>query len=174
MGFSFTMLMKRRRSYGGVMSGFRPGPLFRAGGGMFEEVSAMDRQWGDISPDMIVNPLSSTRRVEKKGRKWGAVHDTNWDEILRENLEKIGANAPEQVKQVKIVDEAPSAEIMPETEDDHGHDLDADIVINNEEDLEKIMKDIKKMADEPEKLGESHLGVFIEPVPNGKWVNSQG
>jgi hypothetical protein len=138
---------------------------------MFEEVSAMDRQWGDISPDMVVNPLSSTRRVEKKGRKWGAVHDANWDEILRENLEKIGAKAPEPVQKI---DEAPSAEIMPEAEDGQGQDSAAEIVINNEEDLEKIMKDIKKMADDPEKLVESHLGVFIEPVPNGKWVNSQG
>jgi hypothetical protein len=146
-------------------------PVFRRSCGLFEEVSAMDRHGGDISPDIVVNPLSSTRRVEKKGRKWGAVHDANWDEILRENLEKIGAKVPEPVKKV---DEAPSAEIMPETKDDQGRDPDAEIIINNEEDLEKIMRDIKKMADDPEKLVESHLGVFIEPVPNGKWVNSQG
>jgi hypothetical protein len=138
---------------------------------MIGEVSTMDRQGSDISPDIVVNPLSSTRRVEKKGRKWGAVHDTNWDEILRENLEKIGANAPEPVKKV---DEAPSAEVVSESGDDQGHSLDAEITINNEEDFENIIKDIKRMADDPEKLIESHLGVFLEPVPNGKWVNSQG
>jgi hypothetical protein len=136
------------------------------------EVSATDGQSGDFSPQIIVNPLSPTRRVEKKGRKWKPVHDESWEEILRENLETMGAPEAEPAKKAGGIAEdggasqAPAETPLPERN--------AEFAINSEADFERVIMDIKKMADEPEKLVESHLGVFIEPVQPGKWINSQG
>jgi hypothetical protein len=137
----------------------------------FEEVSAMDRQW-DVSPDLIVSSISSTRRVEKKGRKWGTLEDTSWEEVLRENLEKEGVSAPEPVK---LPDDAQPAPVAEALEPAAGkRDQSAKLTINSQEEFLRVIDDIKKMADDPEKLVESHLGVFIEPVPAGKWINSTG
>jgi hypothetical protein len=132
----------------------------------------MDRQWGNLSPDLIVNPVSPTRRVEKKGRKWSSPHDTSWEEVLREKLEKEGVSAPEAVK---LPDDAQPVLVV-DVQESPGekHDHSAKLTINSEEEFLKVIDDIKKMADDPEKLVESHLGVFIEPVPAGKWVNSTG
>lgn len=138
----------------------------------FEEVSAMDRQWGDLSPGMIVNPISPTRRVEKKGRKLGTLEDTSWEEVLRENLEKEGVSAPEALKLPP--EDVQSAHVAEVVEVAEKRDYSAKLTINSEEEFKQVLEEIKKMADEPEKLVESHLGVFIEPVLSGKWVNSSG
>ena len=37
-----------------------------------------------------------------------------------------------------------------------------------------MMDDIRRRADEPERLLESHLGIFTEPAPPGKMLDSQG
>jgi hypothetical protein len=133
----------------------------------FREVSAMDRR-GD-APEISVNPLLSTRRVEKKGRKWRAVQDPSWDEALRENLEKIGAVAPETIKKTQEF-KGNAGETPGNFQSAH----DTELTINSAEDFEKVIDEIKKMADDPEKLVESHIKVFLEPVSNGKWVDSQG
>jgi hypothetical protein len=131
----------------------------------------MDRQGGDIIPEIAVSPISSTRRVEKKGRKWNDVQDLAWEETLRENLEKVGVKASEALKNV---DEFQSGRVALDVPGDVPVVLGDRLTINSEEEFETVIKDIRKLADNPEKLVESHLKVFIEPVANGKWVNSQG
>ncbi|MDR1019200.1 MAG: hypothetical protein LBL73_00445 [Synergistaceae bacterium] len=130
----------------------------------------MDRH-GDAPSDFFINPITPLRRVEKKGRKWRAVPDASWDETLRENLEKIGASAPEALKKTEEPKgEADDASPWNAPQNQGAEEL----MINSAEDFEKVIGEIKKMADEPEKLIESHIKVFIEPVSNGKWVDSQG
>jgi hypothetical protein len=118
---------------------------------------------------IYVNPASPTRRVEKKGRKWRALEDPSWDEALKEHLEKIGASAPEALKKnedLKVkTSEAPAG---------YEREQGTELCINSEEDFDKIIDEIKKMADDPEKLVESHIKVFTEPVSNGKLLDSQG
>jgi hypothetical protein len=130
----------------------------------------MDRH-GDSTSEIMVNPLSPIRRVEKKGRKWRALDDPSWDETFRENLEKVGVKPPEAPKRVEEFNGETQEQIPPE---ELPIDRDAELTINSREDFEKVLGEIKKMADDPEKLVESHIKVFIEPVSNGKWIDSQG
>jgi len=37
-----------------------------------------------------------------------------------------------------------------------------------------MMSEIRKLTDEPERLMESHLGVFTDPAPPGRVLNSRG
>jgi hypothetical protein len=131
----------------------------------------MDRQGRDIFPEFVVNPVSPIRRVEKKGRKWRELPDTSWEEMLRENLEKVGVNPPEPPLKVE---EFQGGGLEGEKAEEVPLGREAVLTIDSEEEFERVLDDIKKMADDPEKLVESHLKVFIEPVFNGKWVNSQG
>jgi hypothetical protein len=130
----------------------------------------MDRH-GDSASEIMVNPLSPIRRVEKKGRKWRALEDPSWDETFRENLEKVGVKPPEAPKRVEEFNEETREQVHPE---ELPIDRDAELTINSSEDFERVLGEIKKMADDPEKLVESHIKVFIEPVSNGKWIDSQG
>jgi hypothetical protein len=132
-------------------------------------VSAVDRH-GDEASGIFINPVSPTRRVEKKGRKWRTVQDPSWDEALRENLENVGVTAPEMFKKTEEF----RGETRESPEQVVRRDREAELSINSAEDFEKVIGEIKKMADEPEKLVESHIKVFIEPVSNGRWVDSQG
>jgi hypothetical protein len=124
-----------------------------------------------MSSEFIVNSLSSTRRIEKKGRKWGAVHDAAWEEALRENLENVGvvSSAP-----IRLIEEPETMETMREAPEEVELEAGAELEIKTEEEFAQVIKEIKKMADDPEKLVESHLGIFLDPVPPGKLLNSKG
>ncbi|MDR1514687.1 MAG: hypothetical protein LBS45_03250 [Synergistaceae bacterium] len=129
----------------------------------------MDRH-GDAASGFFINPVSPVRRVEKKGRKWRAIQDSSWEDTLRENLEKVGVTAPETLKKTEEFRGETQESPEPSVQRDH----ETELSINSAEDFEKVIGEIKKMADDPEKLIESHIKVFIEPVSNGRWVDSQG
>ena len=42
------------------------------------------------------------------------------------------------------------------------------------DEIDGMMNEIRRLTDEPERLLESHLGIFTEPAPPGKLINSQG
>lgn len=129
----------------------------------------MGKEVSESALDSAISPVSAARRIENKGRKGKAVPDASWDDVLRESLENVGVNPPKGIKQVEEPTE-PIAEMEPP----NGPDLENGLPVGDEPNFEDMIEEIKKMANEPEKLVESHLGVFIEPVQPGKWVNSQG
>ncbi|MDR0648695.1 MAG: hypothetical protein LBF92_05115 [Synergistaceae bacterium] len=129
----------------------------------------MDRHQ-DAPSDFSIIPVTPLRRVEKKGRKWRAVPDASWDEAFRENLEKVGVSAPEALRKTEEFRGGADDAALWDAPRDQG----AELTIESAEDFEKVIGEIKRMADEPEKLIESHIKVFIEPVSNGRWVDSQG
>ncbi|MDR1915872.1 MAG: hypothetical protein LBQ58_04770 [Synergistaceae bacterium] len=132
-------------------------------------------QSGDLSKDLRSNPspvvsdASEVNRVKKKGRKRGVVSDLAWKDALTESMEGMRIDAPESVEDraesVKEVyrDESPDSGLRENTHTE-----------GRKVEFDAMMKEIRKMAEDPEKLLESHLGVFTEPAPPGKILDSQG
>ncbi|MDR3075977.1 MAG: hypothetical protein LBU26_01650 [Synergistaceae bacterium] len=116
-----------------------------------------------------VNAANALNKVWEKGRKRRSVNDVAWSHALSEYIENediavtpalSGAKSPEQYAAPK--DDAPGERAL------HGRDLpDAD-------EINSMMNEIRRLTDEPERLLESHLGIFTEPAPPGKMLDSQG
>ena len=133
-----------------------------------EEVVTVNRPFGELSVDAI-NALNSANRIESKGRKRKAIPDENWEEVWLENLAKYGIKAAKEVGEtaeaLASALDADSVEDFPENDGDlEGFEMEFD----------EMLTAIRKMADDPEKLVESHLGVFTDPAPPGRMLNSQG
>ncbi|MDR1482719.1 MAG: hypothetical protein LBI74_08850 [Synergistaceae bacterium] len=128
----------------------------------------MNKPFGELSVDAI-NAINSASRIESKGRKRKAISDANWEEVWLENLAKYGIKAANEVGETAEALAAPpdadSAEDFP------GDDAEPTVF---EMGFEEMLTAIRKMADDPESLVESHLGVFTDPAPPGRMLNSQG
>ncbi|MDR1471962.1 MAG: hypothetical protein LBS75_05510 [Synergistaceae bacterium] len=133
-------------------------------------------QPGDLPKNLRIDAfhevpsVSEVNRVKKKGRKRGAVSDVAWKDALAESVCGASVGASETVEErAEVVEKAaweePPDSISPETVRRGGGD---------EAEFDSMLEEIRRMAEVPEKLLESHLGVFIEPAPPGKILNSRG
>lgn len=119
-----------------------------------------------------IAPVVPTHRVERKGKKKGIILG-NWREIFLEKL--AGADVAEvlpvedvraeQVQKDEAYDDPP---LIIQIRDGKR------LTIETEEDFQNVLHMIQRLADDPEKLVESHLNLFIDPAPPGKMLNSQG
>jgi hypothetical protein len=131
-------------------------------------VVAVDRPFGELSVDAI-DAINAANRIGSKGRKRKAISDTNWEEVWLENLAKYGIRATREVKET---DEALSSAFESDSVEDFPQDAGEPAEFKME--FEEMITAIRKMADDPEKLVESHLGVFVDPAPPGRMLNSKG
>ncbi|MDR3332970.1 MAG: hypothetical protein LBT08_10125 [Synergistaceae bacterium] len=128
----------------------------------------MNRPFVEPSVEAI-SAVDAANRIGSKGRKRRAISDAGWEEVWFENLEKYGIRATREIKETE---ETLAPAIEPETPEEFPKD--AEQFTKLEMKFEEIITAIRKMADDPEKLVESHLGVFVDPAPPGRLLNSQG
>jgi hypothetical protein len=133
-------------------------------------------QSGDLSKDLRPNvsqaagAVSEVNRVRQKGRKREVASDAAWSDALAESMGSAkAAESPALEERVcaveEVIREEAAGPVSGETSSRGRGDAEA---------LDSMMKEIRRMAEEPEKLLESHLGVFTEPAPPGKILNSRG
>ena len=116
-----------------------------------------------------VNAVNELNRVWEKGRKRRVVNDVAWRHALSEYIENGEITITPSAKQIKTAEPyAAPREEMPRKR------AEQDKPLPNADEIDKIMKTIRKFSDEPERLLESHLGIFTEPAPPGKMLDSQG
>jgi hypothetical protein len=123
----------------------------------------------DEPTTQALNTAINAGRIESKNRKRRAQSDADWKEVWLENLEKFGIRRSGDLNKV---DEAQTRRVDPEIANTPAGSVGK--LSTTEMKLEEVVSLIRKMADNPEKLLESHLGVFVEPAPPGKLLNSQG
>ncbi|MDR3280669.1 MAG: hypothetical protein LBT23_09150 [Synergistaceae bacterium] len=123
----------------------------------------------DKLPTQAVNTHGDTSRIESKNRKGKAQSDSAWREVWITNLEKYGIG---EIEDIKNESEPQSAQI--ESSSPNDFPIEKRKHKATEEELGEILLAIREMADNPEKLFESHLGIFIDPTPPGKVINSRG
>lgn len=118
-----------------------------------------------------IAPVIPVRRVERKGSKKGT-DVSSWREIFMDKLRKGGVAPVEPVDEIfsdetaVVAPEEPlSVMVIPPGEK---------LSIDSKEDFERVILMIRRMADNPEKLIESHLNLFTAPAPPGKMLNSAG
>lgn len=123
----------------------------------------------DESSTRAVPPVSGPARVETKRRKGRVVPDPLWEEALRDNIEGVDALSGRRGEEGQNPEEKAERNVPAARASVQDDERD-----KREEDFEALIEEIKKMADNPEKLMDSHSAVFTEPVRPGKWVDSQG
>ncbi|MDL2263338.1 hypothetical protein LJC31_01655 [Synergistaceae bacterium OttesenSCG-928-I11] len=119
-----------------------------------------------------IAPIAPARRIERKGKKKGTILG-NWREIFLEKLAGVDIAEvlpvedvrAEQAKKDESYDEPP---LIIQVRDGKR------LTIETEEDFQNVLHMIQRLADDPEKLVESHLNLFTDPAPPGKMLNSQG
>ena len=116
-----------------------------------------------------VNAADELNKVWEKGRKRRAVNDVAWKEALSEYMENGEIAITPATKKVSTAE----AYVAP-SEDIPADRAERSMPAPNTEEIEVMMKEIRKFSDEPERLLESHLGIFTEPAPPGKMLDSQG
>jgi hypothetical protein len=131
-------------------------------------MSGMNRTQVD---DLIaaVNAVKEVNKVWDEGRKRRLVNDVAWRHALSEYMENGEIAITPSTKQVK----------EPESYTAPRDDLPSDRVAQDKplpgtEEINGMMNEIRRLIDEPERLLESHLGIFTEPAPPGKMLDSQG
>jgi hypothetical protein len=120
----------------------------------------------DVPAVKDIDTQNSAGRIVSKNMKDKSQFGASWEEVWLENLDKHGI---EDVK--KAADPQPPA--APNEAAD-GVPLREEKTAIPEMEFQEILTMIRKMADNPEKLFESHLGIFVNPTPPGKLLNSQG
>lgn len=118
-----------------------------------------------------IAPVIPVRRVERKGRKKGNTI-ASWREIFMDKLKNGGVTPVERVEETisEEVAEVAATEPLSVTVLSPGEKLS----IDSKEDFDRVIQMIRSMANDPEKLVESHLNLFTAPAPPGKMLNSQG
>ena len=116
-----------------------------------------------------VSAADELNKVWEKGRKRRAVNDVAWKNALSEFMENGEIAITPDTKQVKAAEPyAAPREDLPRERMERKEPL------PRPDEIEGILKEIRKFTDEPERLLESHLGIFTEPAPPGKTLDSQG
>ena len=116
-----------------------------------------------------VNAVNELNKVWEKGRKRRAVNDVAWRHALSEYMENGDIAITPGANKMKAAESfAAPGDDMP------GERVKRDKPLPRADEIDAIMKEIRKFIDEPERLLESHLGIFTEPAPPGKMLDSQG
>ena len=117
-----------------------------------------------------VSAADELNKIWEKGRKRRVVNDVAWRHALSEYMENGEiANITQGTKSVAMAEPY----IVP-SEDIPLDRADRDKPLLSTEAIDGMMDEIRKFIDEPERLLESHLGIFTEPAPPGKMLDSQG
>ena len=116
-----------------------------------------------------VNAVNELNKVWEKGRKRRMVNDVAWRHALSEYMEHGDIAITKNTRQVK----APDAYAAPR-EDPPGDRGVSDKPLPEAKEIDGMMSEIRRLTDEPERLLESHLGIFTEPAPPGRMLDSQG
>ena len=116
-----------------------------------------------------VNAVNELNRVWEKGRKRRLVNDVAWRRALSEYIQQEEMAISSDTHRAR----APEPSVMP------GREGLRDLPERDEPLLEAgevrvMMREIRKLTEEPERLLESHLGVFTDPAPPGRMLNSSG
>jgi hypothetical protein len=140
--------------------------FIRGMGSMFEQ------NGGTQADDLIVAVQASGAAVKvwQKGRKRAIVNDVAWREALAENMQRENVS-PVALKSGGADASRKPERLTPQPQDDFAPRGGSELEGTS---LESILRRIRSLSDDPEKLLESHLGIFIEPAPPGKVLNSQG
>jgi hypothetical protein len=123
------------------------------------------------APNLIA-PIEPARRIERKGKKKSTILG-NWREIFLEKLAEADMTEVVTVESVRG-EEAQSSEPREESPLIVRMRDGKRLTIETEEDFRNVLGMIRKFADDPEKLVESHLNLFTDPAPPGRMLNSQG
>ena len=116
-----------------------------------------------------VNAVNELNKVWEKGRKRRSVNDVAWRHALSEYIENGEIVITPDAKRVKAME--PDA---PANDDMLPSRAERDKPLPRADEIDGMMKEIRKFTEEPERLLESHLGIFTEPAPPGKMLDSQG
>ena len=116
-----------------------------------------------------VNAVNELNKIWETGRKRRVVNDVAWRHALSEYMENGNIAITTGVKNMEVVEPyAVPGDDMP------GERMERDKPLPGADEIDGMMKEIRKFTDEPERLLESHLGIFTEPAPPGKMLDSQG
>ena len=121
----------------------------------------------EVTPAHVaaVYPVSSLKKIENKRRKGKGASGSLWNEILQESLE---TDNPET--QPVLIEHATD-----KTKDQSESARALNTELKSEPEPEEMINEIRRIAGgSPERLFESHVSVFIEPVHPGRWVDSLG
>ena len=113
-----------------------------------------------------VNAANELNRIWEKGKKRRAVNDTAWRLALSEYMGNGEIAITPGSKHVNVA-ESPK-------EDTQSDLVELGKQLPGVDEIDVMMKEIRKFTDEPERLLESHLGIFTEPAPPGRMLDSQG
>jgi len=116
-----------------------------------------------------VNAVNELNKVWEKGRKRRSVNDVAWRHALSEYMEYEGIAITPDTGQIKAPE--PYTTVREDMPDDRAA---RDKSLPRADEIDRIMNEIRGLTDEPERLLESHLGIFTEPAPPGKMLDSQG
>lgn len=128
----------------------------------------MSGYYGNIPPEIQSESGVSAyrvKRIRRKDRVRPLGEDSEWEEVLKENLETVNVDAPAAVRN----EPAP-----PVSQTEREEPPPVRRSVGEQPEPEELMRQIRTLADDPEKLLESHLGIFTAPVSNGKLLNSKG
>lgn len=115
----------------------------------------------------IVTPPLEVRRAKKKRRGEDALA-APWCEALAQVLD-----APTVIPADEVGAERDASCERPDTPSDLPHAAEK-LKIDSAADFDRALGEIRKMADEPERLMESHLNVFLDPAPPGRLLSAKG
>jgi hypothetical protein len=116
-----------------------------------------------------IDAIRAASLIEGKKSKGNALPENGWKEVWLENLAKYGVKASPAIEEP---DKSAGDRVRPEAVDVTLADLNESSSLGMR--AEEVLTAIRGLADNPEKLLEAHLGLFIDPAPPGKLLNSQG
>ena len=116
-----------------------------------------------------VNAVKELNKAWEKSKKHRAVDDVAWKHALSEYIDGEAMTITPHLKQMNAAE--PHVARRRETAAERPAPKKP---LPAADEIDGLMKEIRKFTDEPERLLESHLGIFTEPAPPGKMLNSQG
>jgi hypothetical protein len=116
-----------------------------------------------------VNAVNELNKAWEKGRKRRAVNDVAWRHALSEYMERGDIEITPRLEG----SDATETRAAPQNETP-GERAPRDEPPPSPKEISNMMEEIRRLTDEPERLLESHLGIFTEPAPPGRMLNSRG
>jgi ribosomal protein L31E len=117
-----------------------------------------------------VNAVNAMNKVVDKGRKGRSVNDVEWRRALSEHMGREDVTITPQLEEARM----PETYAAPRGDDTSNDRMARDKPLPAADEINNMMEEIRRLTDEPERLLESHLGIFTEPAPPGRMLNSRG